>query len=142
MPPKDLDEPVLGNGLNVHVYIASGHPVSVKRLSNGIPTYLYRALLTSGLPRRYPAIWGLRQTLSTCGVRRLRWRSRQRPAFGGYRERSGRRPGTGCAPVDVRCPVATASAIDLLSPVPVLRLGYRSIGVRQAVQLEGSHSPG
>ena len=39
LPPKDLDEPVMGNGLDVHVYIESGPPVSVKRLSNGIPTY-------------------------------------------------------------------------------------------------------
>jgi len=30
LPPKDLDEPVMGNGLDVHVYIESGPPVSVK----------------------------------------------------------------------------------------------------------------
>jgi hypothetical protein len=39
LPPKDLEEPVMGNGLDVPVYIESGPPVSVKRLSNGIPTY-------------------------------------------------------------------------------------------------------
>jgi len=36
---KDLEESVMGNGLDVPVYIESGPPVSVKRLSNGIPTY-------------------------------------------------------------------------------------------------------
>ena len=30
LPPKDLDEPVMGNGLDVHVYIESAPPVSVK----------------------------------------------------------------------------------------------------------------
>jgi len=40
LPPKDLEEPVMGNGLDMHVYKESGLPVSVKRLSSGIPTYL------------------------------------------------------------------------------------------------------
>jgi len=39
LPPKDLDEPVMGNGLDVHVYIESGPPVSVKNQANGIATY-------------------------------------------------------------------------------------------------------
>jgi hypothetical protein len=39
LPPKDLEEPVMGNGFDVPVYIESGPPVSVKILSNGIPTY-------------------------------------------------------------------------------------------------------
>ena len=47
MPPKDLDESVTDNGLNVHVYIESGPPVSVKRSSNGIPTYLQMNIFNS-----------------------------------------------------------------------------------------------
>ena len=44
---RDLDESATGNGLVMHVYMESGPPVSVKRLSNRIPTYLSTSIFDS-----------------------------------------------------------------------------------------------